>query len=80
MPAKKTKKKKSRKMDRKLLSNQPHEIKHMAKKTKKKASEVRAAKKKVGRSSKAVVKELTETQSSATSKTFTNDSSAEKIK
>jgi len=53
-----TKKKKSKKMDRKLQSNQKHEIKHTAKVTGKSQKAVRAAKAKVGRSRKAVINEL----------------------
>lgn len=60
MPTKKlsAKKKKPKKMDRHLLSSQPHELKHMAKKKKVSAKSVRAAKKEVGRSRKKIEAKL----------------------
>ena len=52
-------KKKSRKMDRKLVAaKQRYEVAPLAKKTKKTQKEVREAVKKVGHSRKAVEKEL----------------------
>ena len=72
MPVKK--KKKSRKMERKLVSKEPHELKRVAKNTKKPLKEVRAAQKKT-RSRKKLTAALTQTQSSATTKQFSHDSS-----
>ena len=59
MATKTTKKKKSKKMDRLLVSKQKHEIKTVAKKTKKPQKEVRAAQKQT-RSRKGVEKILRE--------------------
>ncbi len=57
---KKAKKRKNRSMDGKLVAKkQPHEVKYVAKKTKKSAKRVRAAIDKVGRSRKKVMAELT---------------------
>jgi len=51
--------KRGRSQDRKLVAGtQPHEVKKVAKKTKKSAKAVRAAVKRVGNSRKAVEKEL----------------------
>lgn len=62
MPTKKAKKsttKRGRSQDKKLVAGtQPHEVKTVARKTKKSASKVRAAVKKVGHSRAKVEKEL----------------------
>jgi hypothetical protein len=58
MPNKTTAKKKSRKMDKKLVSNEAHEIKYVAKKKRVSQKKVREAKRKVGRSRKKVEQEL----------------------
>lgn len=61
MPIKKTKTKRGRNLDKKLVAGtQSHEVKTVAKKTKKSAKKVRAAVKKVGPSRKKVEKELKE--------------------
>lgn len=52
------KKKKSRKMDKKLVSSEPHEIKYTAKKTKVSQKKVRAAKKRVGVSRRKIEAEI----------------------
>lgn len=49
---------KKKKMDSKLVSKEPHELKYTAKKKKTSVKRVRAAKKKVGRSRRKVEKEL----------------------
>ncbi len=56
MPTKKVTKKK--KMDGKLVSKQPHELKYTAKDNKVSQKKVRAAKKAVGRSRKKIEAEL----------------------
>lgn len=59
MATKKSTTKKGRSQDRKLVAGkQPHEVKAVAKKTKKSAKKVRAAVKKVGNSRKKVLDEL----------------------
>lgn len=62
-PVKKTaaRKKKHPKMDKKLVSNQPHEIKHEGRKMKTSQKAVRAAKKAVGPSRKKIESELRKT-------------------
>jgi hypothetical protein len=59
MATKKSQTKRGRKQDRNLVAaTQPHEVKRVAKKTKKPAKAVRAAVKKVGHSRKKVEAEL----------------------
>ena len=74
MKPKKVKTKRGRKQDKALVSKQPHELKRVAKNTKKPLKEVRAAQKKT-RSRKKLTAALTQTQSSATTKQFSHDSS-----
>lgn len=50
--------KKNKKMDSKLVSKEPHELKYLAKNKKKTVKKVREAKSKVGRSRKKVEAEL----------------------
>lgn len=73
------KKKKTTKMEKRLVSKEPHELKYVAKKTKKPLKAVKAAQKKT-RSRKKITEALTKTTSSATSKTINHDAGESKFK